>query len=366
MASAPPASSTTTPIKGAHDDCFRCWRAQGLTAVALVVFFASSARAQIYETVGTRAQGMGGAFVAVADDATASWWNPAGLGSVYFSTVFERSTMTEPADTATDGPAWRGDTRAFAVSFPALGLSYYRLRISEIAPWPPAQAGEPAGRADPGAGGVVLRSLATSQYGATVAQSLGAHLVIGSTVKLVRAGLTTATAGFGGGSLDDAANLDVPLETHGDFDIGAMAVIERVRLGVSVKHVHEPAFGDEDSRFVLARQARAGFVFSTAAFSTEPRGTADSLTVAIDADLTRTATAFGDARHLAAGVEVSLLGRRLALRGGASTNTVGDGGSSASAGLGLALLTGVYLDGAATLGSDRSRKGWAIGLRLEV
>ena len=34
---------------------------------------------QIFESVGTRALGMGGAFVAVADDASAVWWNPAGL-----------------------------------------------------------------------------------------------------------------------------------------------------------------------------------------------------------------------------------------------------------------------------------------------
>lgn len=347
-------------------DCLRCWRTRGLTAGALVVFFASSASAQIFETVGTRAQGMGGAFVAVADDAMASWWNPAGHGSVYFSTVFERSTMTEPADPAPAGPAWRGDARAFAVSFPAIGLSYYRLRISETAPRTSVQPGERAGGADPGTSGVVLRSLATSQYGATISQSLGAHLIIGSTLKLVRAGVTTATSGPGDDSLDEAANLDVPVETRGDFDIGVMAAIDRVRLGVSVKHVHEPAFGDGDDRFVVARQARAGFVFSTAEFSTEPRGTADSLTVAVDADLTRTATVFGDARHVAAGIEVSLLERHLALRGGASTNTVGDGGSSASAGLTVGLLTGVYLDGAVTFGSDRSRKGWAIGLRLEA
>ena len=332
-------------------DSRRSWRTRGLTAAALVVFFASSARAQIYETVGTRAQGMGGAFVAVADDATASWWNPAALGSVYFSTVFERSSMTEPANTVPPGPAWRGDERAFAVSFPSAGLSYYRLRVSETAP---------------GTSGVALRSLATSQYGLTVSQSLGAHLIIGSTLKLVRAGVTTATSGPGDDSLDDAANLDVPVETHADFDIGVMAAIDRVRLGVSVKHVREPAFGDGDDPFVLARQARAGFVFSTVEFSTEPRGTADSLTVAVDADLTRTATVFGDARHVAAGIEVSLLERHLALRGGASTNTVGDGGSSTSAGLSLGVLTGVYLDGAVTFGSDRSRKGWAIGFRLEA
>ena len=34
---------------------------------------------QSFDLVGTRALGMGGAFVAVADDASATWWNPAGL-----------------------------------------------------------------------------------------------------------------------------------------------------------------------------------------------------------------------------------------------------------------------------------------------
>ncbi len=38
-----------------------------------------------------RAQGMGGAFVGVADDATASWWNPAGLATgAYFNVVIEK------------------------------------------------------------------------------------------------------------------------------------------------------------------------------------------------------------------------------------------------------------------------------------
>ena len=334
-------------------------------AAAVVVFFASPARAQIYETVGTRAQGMGGAFVAVADDATASWWNPAGLAGAYFSAVFERSSTTEPADAAPAGPAWRGNTSAFAVSLPSLGLSYYRVRISEIAPQT-STAGGPSGQPDPGAAGVALRSLAMSQFGATIGQSVGDHLIIASTLKLVRAGLTTATAGSAGDWLDEAANLDVPLEMSGDLDIGAIASIGLTRLGVSVKHVKEPAFGEGASRFVLARQARAGLAFSTGGLSTAPRGRADSLTVAIDADLTKTATVLGDARHLAAGVEVVLLGRRLALRGGASTNAVGNGGSSASAGVSLALQTGVYLDGAATFGSDRSRKGWAVGLRLAI
>jgi long-chain fatty acid transport protein len=35
--------------------------------------------AQSFAAVGTRAAGMGGAFVGVADDASAIYWNPAGL-----------------------------------------------------------------------------------------------------------------------------------------------------------------------------------------------------------------------------------------------------------------------------------------------
>src|SRR5689334_2120727 len=50
-------------------------------AAAMLVVSTRPARAQLFEAVGTRAQGLGGAFVAVADDATASWWNPAGLAT---------------------------------------------------------------------------------------------------------------------------------------------------------------------------------------------------------------------------------------------------------------------------------------------
>ena len=65
------------------------------------------AGAQIYESVGIRAQGMGGAFVAVADDATATWWNPAGLASgAYFSRDrWSASTSQTPSSEAGSGPA---------------------------------------------------------------------------------------------------------------------------------------------------------------------------------------------------------------------------------------------------------------------
>jgi hypothetical protein len=342
----------------------RCpvWAIRALLAAILAVLSASApAGAQIYETVGTRAQGMGGAFVAVADDATATWWNPACLVLSDFSLVLERARTTEPSGAAPAGPAWRGDTTSFAASFPALGLSFYRLRISETAPRTTTAGAQP-GRQDPGAAAIGLRSWVTNQFGATVGQSVGNHLVIASTLKLVRAGLATSAGGSNGGSLDAAAALDVSLEIKADLDVGAMAVWGPLRLGVSAKHLGQPGFGSGASRLELERQARAGLAWVVG----EP-GAATVLTAAIDADLTRTPTAFGDARHVAAGLEASMPRSRLALRGGVSANTAGHGGTSASAGVSLRLTKeAVYVDGARTFGSDRSRSGWAVGLRLTI
>ena len=323
-------------------------------AAGVIAGTALPANAQIYEIVGTRAQGMGGAFVAVADDATATWWNPAGLATgAYFSSVLERGRTTEPGETTPGGPAWRGDTSAYAVMFPALGLSYYRLRISEIAP--PASTGDAApDRQDQGTTGTGLRSWATSQFGVTVGQSLSNHLVIASTLRLVRGGLALSSGAAAGDPLDAAADLDVSMETEADLDLGAMASFGSMRLGLAIKHAREPKFGEGANRLVLRRQVRAGLAFLT-------RGT---VTVAVDADLSRTATAFGDARHLAAGAEAWLLRRRIGLRGGVSANTVGEASTSASTGLSLAVRSSTYIDAALTAGSDRSREGWNVGLRV--
>ena len=329
-------------------------------AAAWVAVSASVASAQIYETVGIRAQGMGGAFVAVADDATASWWNPAGLPTgASFSAIVERDTTEEPADPAPSGPAWQSLANGYSVAYPALGLSYYRLRISEIGPVPASStaAGQP-GRQDQGGAGVRLRSIAMNQLGASVGQSLGRHLVLGSTLKLVRAGSIASTDVAAEGALDHAADLDVPLETHSDLDLGAMASFGAARLGVSVKHVTEPRFGEGDDSLLLSRQVRVGVAVLSAA-----RG-GDGVTVAFDADLTRTATAVGDARHVAAGAEARLFQRRVGVRGGVSANTVGGLRASTSAGLSVGTRSGMYVDGAATFGADQSRNGWGFALRV--
>jgi hypothetical protein len=330
-----------------------------LTVVSLVSFvflMPADAHAQMYETVGTRAQGMGGAFVAVLDDATATWWNPAGLILTYFSAVIEQTRFDDPAEQPAGGPATRSETRSFAVAFPALGLSYYRLRISEIAPPASTGAGGP-GRQDIGVTGGGVRSLVTHQLGATIGQSVGNHLILASTVKLVRAGTSDASAG----TLDDAATLDVPFETSGDLDVGALARFGSTRVGVSVKHVNEPSFGEGASQFVLSRQARVGVAW----VGGQP-GAPAVITTSLDADLTKTATLLGDVRHVAGGAELHFTRERLAVRGGVSANTIGDATYSGSFGLSLGVAKGWFLDGAKTFGSDKSRSGWGVSVRLTI
>lgn len=322
---------------------------------------APPAAAQAFEDVGTRAQGMGGAFVAVADDATATWWNPAGLaGGAFFSTIVERAQWRAPVDTPDAGPATQSRTSGFALAYPALGLSYYRFRLSERGQ-ADSIGGVQAGRQDQGRDVSVVRALAISAFGATVGQSLGSHVVVASTVRLLRAGAVTTTDVSGAGALDRADDVRVKRETRGDLDLGVMVRAGAVSVGATVRHLGEPGFGSGDARLVLQRQARAGIAVRKGRV-----GVFDALIGALDVDMTTTTTVFGDERRLATGGELGLLRGRLFLRGGLSTNTVGEREWQESLGASLALRPGFYVDGVWVPGdgtSVTSRAGWGVSLR---
>ena len=76
----------------------------------LLLAASAPVHAQVFETFGVRALGMGGAFVAVADDATATYWNPAGLTNVFSSAVLEVQRIDTRFD-ARIRPSHRGDQR---------------------------------------------------------------------------------------------------------------------------------------------------------------------------------------------------------------------------------------------------------------
>src|SRR5918993_5823642 len=99
---------------------------------AVLGLMPSLVHSQTFPVVGTRAQGMGGAFVGVADDGTAIYWNPAGLAAgSYFSAALDHS-VGEPTQQGGRG----GDSKntLIGVSMPALGLGYYRLEARSAVP----------------------------------------------------------------------------------------------------------------------------------------------------------------------------------------------------------------------------------------
>jgi hypothetical protein len=328
------------------------------TILALLGGGGSAAFGQTFESIGVRAQGMGGAFVAVADDATATWWNPAGLATgAYLSAILEHGRTTQPKSPPREGPADRTTSSGFSVVFPALGLSYYRLRISEIA-GPGSTAADPAVRQDPGADGIGVRSAAVSQFGVTVGQSVGEHLVLASTLKLVRAGAVTGSSGASA-PLDTADDLDLSRHVRADFDTGVMATIGRLRFGLTVRNVTKPSFGDDGAVLTLDRQARVGL-----AVLSVPHGALEGITVAADADLTTTATVVGNVRHVAAGLEAWLGNGRLGLRAGGSANTVDTARPAGSVGASVGLTRAIHIDASRTVGRDDSVSGWSTSVSV--
>jgi hypothetical protein len=285
-----------------------------------------TAYAQRFDDVGVRAQGMAGAFVAVANDATATWWNPAGLAN-----GLSFADLTAEID--------QHGGRAVAAGFPSLGVSYYHRNISQIQR---SNSTEPGGsvRQDLGAAGSDLpsaESVGVGQVGVTVGQSFGGHLVVGSTLKLEWA----------------------QSNTRADLDVGAMAALGIVRVGIVMRDVSQPEFGSGPAALVLPRRARAG-----AAVFVPAQGLVRQLALAVDADLTRATVDGRDEREVSAGAEAWMLRGRIGVRGGAGKNTVAEGGAFGAFGLSVAPYPWVFVEGFVSRGESGARDRWGVGLRL--
>jgi hypothetical protein len=278
------------------------------------------AYAQSFDVVGVRAQGMGGAFVAVADDSSATWWNPAGLATGAFAdTTIEYNQV----DDAPTNPVVRG----VSVGYPALGLSYYRLPVNQFRVVTPTGQ-TVTSREDQGV---------INQFGITVGQSIGSHFVIASTIKLVRAA-----------------------DSHAEFDVGAMVRYKMLRIGGTVRNLRQVTLmTDAGNTLHLERQMRAGI-----ALTGHTGGRIETATVSFDADLRSMHTFFGEQRRIAGGGELWTKGKSFGVRAGVSANTIGGSTVSTSGGISVALRRGAYVEGQLTGGGDVSRSGWSTGVRL--
>ncbi len=325
-------------------------RATLLVIVALGCLLGPGRRdalAQDYEALGSRALGMGGAFVAVADDASAVYWNPAGLATGrFFSVVFDASSVSVDDDGTS---ASKLGTTLAAVGTPPLGLAYYRLTSTA------ARVTTGPGD-DPSLGSTVAR-LRTSHVGVTLVQTLLDGLHLGGTLKYVRGDAAGGlVAGRPGAAVDAAPTLAHAGTGAFDLDLGLMADFRRVRAGLAVRNVLTPEFRTGDGEtLALDRQVRAGVAVLAS----------DSLIVAADADLRRGVDPVGDSRHVAVGLEQRAWRNRLGLRAGMRASTVGPSRATLTAGGSLAVRTGVYVDGYVAAGvGDRAASGGGGGFRV--
>ena len=329
-----------------------------LSAVAGVLLgSATVCSAQIVETVGTRAMGMGGAFVAVASDSSATWWNPAGLATGPFSDVGVARAVTDPKE---DLPAGRDRASWFAATVPAVGFSYYRLRITDIRPSGPTA--EPGANREDTRAGVSLRSFSATELGLTVVQSVLPGVHAGVTLKYVRGRLRSSAASEAGtASVSELLDRGEALgggdaDSRFDLNAGLLGVAGPIRVGVVMRNVRAPTFAG--GGFTLPRQTRVG-----AALDLENAG-GPPLVFALDGDARRYATTSGDRRVVAAGAEQWLWARRIGIRGGGRFNTVGAKERVATAGASIAVRAGLYLEGQLVRGRASAERGWGAGARV--
>ncbi len=308
----------------------------GLTAPAV-------ASAQVtFEVVGARALGMGGAFVAVADDANATFWNPAGLvkGPIAGLTIAEdRFHFRDP-----DGPpapeAGRFSAQSVAFGAWPVGVSFLRVSAAGIV----GSASE--------AGGAY--ALTTSHVGFTVLQSLGDFVVVGATAKYIRgsAGFSALPASSAARTFEEALGARQASRGKFDLDIGVVAGSDRVRAAAAFKNLQRPGFLTSGGRAIyLERQARFGLAVS-------PR---DGLTLAIDLGLDTADPLVGLRRTIAVGGDARLSDRILMRAGmrwdrARATRPIGAFGGSVS------IRRGLWLDGYVTRGRSMSQ-GFGFALR---
>jgi hypothetical protein len=336
-----------------------------LAAFSAVVWLASGAAAQTFPAVGTRAGGMGGAFVAVADDASAIYWNPGGLAAgSYFSLVADGGAAKAAPELSLRGS--NGSSFFLGLAMPALGLGYYRLHdTTVVAPVVLLPVdGELSSRDLSAVAELRLDTLITHHAGITLVQSLTPGVSLGTTLKLVRgiAASTTVTAASAEQALEtDAAELLGRGTNRLDLDVGVLAAGGPLRVGLTLRNLREPSFEAAGNRveLTLERQARAGLSYAVGG----------NWVAAADFDLLRTRDAFGPRRDIALGTE-GRLGSRVLVRGGVSINTVDEDDADGldrraySVGGSYAAKASLYVDGQFTTGSERAGWQWGLAARF--
>jgi hypothetical protein len=275
---------------------------------------------------------MAGAFVAVADDASAVYWNPAGVATGSIVSVVLDAGRFRLGSTVSQSAQNEEDTGAIvAMSATAIGLAYYRLGTYGIGAEPAvmgAQSREEVRRS--------VHALTTSTVGVSLVQSINQHIVVGVTPKVMWAEGHSAA----------------------DVDLGAMVWVNHLRLGLVARNLTTPEFGEDGVGIALEREVRVGGAWGSG-------WTGVSRVIAsFDADAMARSTPAGDRRDVAAGVETWWLSQRLGLRGGWRRSTIGDARAAVAAGISAGLKPGMLVEAHVVRGRDDDERSWSVGARM--
>ena len=201
------------------------------TLIAAVLALTTARFANAQSDVGARASGMAGAFVAVADDATAVYWNPAGVATGSIISVVLDAGRFRLGSTALQSAQNEEDTGAIvALSATAIGLAYHRLGTYGIVAAEPAVMGSQSREE-------VRRGVRAHDARPPCRRaSINQHIVVGVTPKVMRAEGHSAA----------------------DVDVGVMAWVNHLRAGLLARHLTTPEFGDDGVGIALEREVLVG------------------------------------------------------------------------------------------------------------
>jgi hypothetical protein len=316
-----------------------------VVCLAILVCLPKAASAQqSFEVVGARALGMGGAFVAVADDATAVFWNPAGLargGPAGGTLDWGRFQFGNHEIPPIPGPSKGGSGLTSFGSWP-VGMSLGRFTSTVLV------ADDPTGVP------VAFHTQAT-HMGLTVLQTLLENVVAGTTVKYVRGRAQRAVVGGNTveEALDRGSDLEGDLRHDFDMDIGLMMDLQQLRFGVTWRNVFEPTLGTiAENEIKLKRRARLGVAFVSAA----------GVILAMDYDLDSADLEGGPSQNLAFGGEARI-GSKLSARSGVRWSVKGDKRLVTSVGTSYAVRPRMWIDTYYEYAGADEHRGYGFAIR---
>jgi len=290
--------------------------------IAVLLFATNAATQSRGMHLGARAASMGGAFTGVADDATAFYWNPAGiaLGAFLGAGMYHGREHSDRG-----GSVFEDRASGLSLEYTFMGVAFTQFRQSV------------------GVDGD-HRGLDTFDVAVSVLQSLPIdNLVVAGTIHYLSG--TTSLGDMESGSNSWDVDLGVMYERNGVF-----------RVGLMLSHLREARFVlPNDERLRVPRHARAGISVRLP----------QSFLIAFDSDLSTQGPSSDPWREISLGAEKGLLDRRLFIRAGLRAEVGSNLGSRPALSLGAGVqFWKLELEAAYRASSSHRDEAYWIGLSL--